>query len=113
MFAHGTRCSAHTVNVAIGSSSTLDEIKAAYDDNVDYDLDESTTKAHTFIKACRLLLRRLPRSSRSQGSSVDLSPELIQQQMQTAERWIAARGGANADASNGGVKHMSFKNFRE
>ncbi len=94
------------------SSSTLAQIKAAYDDNASYYEDGSVTKAKAFITACRFLLRRIPASASESGQNrVDFDMGLIQKEMADAMEFVAA----NASSSSGSAKArvIGFENFRD
>jgi len=99
---------------ALSSSSTLVEVKAAYDDNASYEEDASVSKAKAFVTACRFLLRRLPkRSAGSAGSGeIELNSEQIERQLEEARKWVAANDTAPA-TSVGHTRHSSFRDFRE
>ena len=53
--------------MALTALSTDADVWNAFDNNADYDLVVSTTKAQAFIQACRLLLRRRPTRHSSGG----------------------------------------------
>ena len=72
------------------SASTLAEVRAAYDDNADWDTDMDLTKCKAFVQACRILLRRLPGSTTENGKSVTLSLYLIQEQLKDAVEYLRA-----------------------
>lgn len=92
----------------LSSASTLDQVKAAYDDNASYDVDDSTTEAQIFIAACRILLRRLPASARQGGEmSIDLDLRVIRDELKRAVRWYNAKAGVGA-----GVRFSDFSSFR-
>jgi len=91
------------------SSSTLAEIKVAYDDNASYEEDASTSKAAAFVTACRFLLRRLPKTAQTGGKGgemIERDLQLIRGEMDVARRWLAvnSRGGA--------VSFVSLEDFR-
>lgn len=92
---------------ALSSSSTLAEVQAAYDDNAAYAEDDSAAMAAEFVTACRILLRRLPKSvMRGASDQVALEPEMIRQEMVAAQRWLAGK------RTGGGVVHPDFRNLR-
>lgn len=90
----------------LSSSSTMAQVKAAYDDNASYDVDNSVTECQTFIAACRILLRRLP-SSAEQGDSlrIDLDVKLIRDELRRAVRWYNAQSGES-------LRFSDFGDFR-
>ena len=92
----------------LDSSSTLDQVQAAYDDNASYYEDNDITKCRQFITACRFLLRRIPKSSKHGEQSIDLNPELIRQELIDAQNWLKGKEGRNA-----GVKHLDLRGFRD
>jgi hypothetical protein len=92
------------------SASTLDEIKAAYDDNASYSEDGSLAKAKAFVTACRLLLRRTPRRVALGGPAseeIEMEPKLLEGQITEAKRWIA-----NLPAGES-VSYADFQDFRD
>lgn len=93
------------------STSTDDEVLAAYVDNASYYESASLTKAKAFVTACRVLLVRLPRMTSGQGTTVQLNPDLIQAEMRQAENWANSRVDTSASAAPR-VTRTSFENFR-
>lgn len=89
---------------------------AAYADNASYEEDASVAKAKAFATACRSLLspgRIVKRSAAGGrgGNEVELMPELLQQQLEDARRWLAAELAAASGGS--AVIHADFTGFRE
>jgi len=77
----------------LSSSSTIAQIKAVYDDNSAYFELQNTSYALAFVTACTMLLRRIPKHSRSAaGTEVDLDPGLIREQLADARKFLAANG---------------------
>lgn len=101
--------------MSLTSTSTLSQVQAAYEDNADYDLVGSTSKARDFIQACRYLLLRLPAQSSELDKNVGLRENLaeIRSAMQRAEQWLQTNGGTDGSDSTGGVRYTSFEGFRE
>lgn len=103
---------------SISSTSTLDEIRAAYLDNVGYAEDGSATKCRAFITACRALLLRMPAEQGTRESHQKMNPELIQKEIAAAESWLTATGNSLSGGSSGGatsgslVTRADFRNFR-
>lgn len=93
------------------ADSTLAEIHAQYDDNADYDLTGSVSKAKLFIHACRLLLRRLTDSASKDGESFSVRYERIQKQLDEALSWWHANDQA-ASSGPSAVRHANFSEFR-
>ena len=90
------------------SASTTEEVKAAYDDSAGYAEDGSAAAAATFVTACRILLRRLPKSiMRGSSDQLTLELELIRAELIEAQRWLASKR-----AAGGGVRHPDFSDFR-
>ncbi len=98
--------------MSLTSASTLAQVQAQYEDNADYDLVGSAAKARDFIQACRFLLLRLPSSGSSGATSTSLAENLtrISEAMKRAEQWLTANVAASSNG--GGVKHVSFEDFR-
>lgn len=101
--------------MAITSSSTIDEIVAEYVDNCDYDSPASLSKARAFIKACRVLLLKMPKMSSQDRASYALSPELIQKQLEDAQSFAAQTPDTTSASpvTGGGVRHFDFSNLRD
>ena len=97
----------------LSSTSTLDDIKAAYADSASYAEDGSPAKARAFITACKLLLLWLPRRSAAtgggQGEEIELEPRLIAEQEAEARKWLATYSSA---ADGGSAKFVSFEESR-
>lgn len=74
---------------ALSSASTDTQVEAAYDDNADYDVPPSTSKAESFIQACRILLRR--RASVISISGRSLNRETIQKSLDDSMAWYKTR----------------------
>ena len=97
---------------SLSSSSTYDEVKAAYYDNASYEEDVSVVKAAAFITACRFLLQRDPkRAGWREGSSQEWDPEVLERQMNEARGWKASQ--AVVTSGGPGAIHASFENFRD
>jgi hypothetical protein len=98
---------------SLNSSSTIEQIKAAYADNASYSEDASVAKARAFVTACRLLLLKLPKSSGSAGGNVTLSPELIAKEMELAQAYVSDSGATTEQGGAGPrVTHADFRSFR-
>ena len=100
---------------SLDSSSTFDEVCAAYADNASYCEDSSVAKARGFITACRLLLLQLPRRATHGGrgaEEVEMDVQRIQDELKAAQQWLSTSSTATA-ASGGGVRFASFQNFRD
>lgn len=95
---------------SINSTSTLDQVKAAYDDNCSYQEDGDATKCAAFITAATMLLRRLPLEASKEGQSLRLSLDLIRAELKQARAWLAT---SSAAAAGGGVLYSDFSSFRQ
>lgn len=96
----------------LDSTSTLDDIKAAYADNASFEEDRDVSKAKSFVTACRLLLLKMPRMTGKSGGQLQLSPELIQREMTRGLAYVQANDtSSTARARN--VMHPSFRHFRD
>jgi hypothetical protein len=94
----------------ITSASTVEDQRAAYLDNLSYQTDSSVSKARAFVEACVALLMTLPKSIATGGTNADLNPELIQKQLEYAQRWLALN---NTSSNGGSVRHLDFRNLRD
>lgn len=96
----------------INSSSTLDEIKAAYLDNATYDEEGDAAKAKAFIVACRALLLKMPRRARHGGNEeIELTPDEIRRELDKARQWLTVHGDDTADTAR--VRHLGLEDYRE
>ena len=90
------------------SASTDAELWEAYDDGASYDITGSVALAQSFIVACRLILRRRPKTFSGDGQSATF--EDISNQLHEAQRWLAAR---NSLGSLAGPRHLDFRGLRD
>lgn len=99
-------------HISITSASTLAEVIAEYEDNCDYDVNNSTTKAKNFIIACRFLLRRNPNEVAHGSGRVRIEPQALMSELEKAEGWLKTNDATSAAGPKGYVKHASFRSFR-
>ncbi|OHB82787.1 MAG: hypothetical protein A2V98_25835 [Planctomycetes bacterium RBG_16_64_12] len=96
---------------SLSGASTLAEVLAAYDDTASYAEDSNVAKAATFVTACRILLRRLPKRAAHGGrgaEEIEIDPVVLRDEMRAAQKWLDARNLTNTPA-----RAFSFANFRE
>ncbi len=102
--------------MALTSSSTLDQAKAAYFDNASYDTDGSASMCRLFIQACRFLLLMIPKRLQHGGQGADgfeIDPLILQAELNNARAWLSANDSTMADsAGGGGCIHPDFSAFR-
>lgn len=99
--------------MSLSSASTNTEVKAAYDDNCGYDLDDDVTKCKEFIRACRILVRRMAEEIRTGNSSVSDTYKKIQDELKKAESWWTANDTAAATSTAESlVRGFGFEDFR-
>lgn len=99
--------------MSLSSTSTLDEVSAAFLDNASYSATGSVTAARTFVTACRMLLLMIPKMQGSREATVTMNPELIQKEMMSAQEWLQATDtGENAVTAGPRVRLGSFQRFR-
>lgn len=97
--------------MSLSSSSTLAEIKAAYDDNLDYDLEDSVTKVKAFVQAARMLLRRMAQEIGGHGDNhVADDYRKIEAELSKAVAWWRANDSTVAPA--GSIKHVDLRDMR-
>ena len=98
----------------LNSSSTIQEIEAAYDDNASYAEVGSVSMCLAYITACRLLLRRMPKRQGNREGDVELNPELIKSDMENAQKWAQSNANGNAAGSSAAPRVVvgSFRRFR-
>src|SRR5436190_9682618 len=99
--------------MALTSANTTAEVLAAYANNASYEENDSLAEGKAFVSACRMLLspqHSFKRSATggSKGSEIELSQDLLMQQMDEARRWISAK----VAATSGAVTHVDMSGFR-
>ncbi len=94
----------------LSSSSTYDEVKAAYQDNASYREDGSRVKALAFITACIFLADLTPMSASRDGQST--TKESLQAQQEKAEAWLTANPGSSG-AGSLRVRYGDVQDFRD
>lgn len=94
------------------SSSTLAEVKADYEDNIAYDINDSLTECQDFVIAARILLRRQADEMQQGGSRVREDYRKIRDELKKAEGWLKAKQSANATRGQGSSR-LRFHGFDE
>lgn len=74
----------------LSSSSTIEEIIAAYDDNASYAEDGSVAKAKAFITAVRILLRfpKRERKGGASGAEHEFDPATLREELKDAQLYV-------------------------
>lgn len=85
----------------LSSSSTFDQIVAAYADNASYIEDGSVSKCKAFITACLLLLLKLPKRSGTREADTEMNPDLIRSELDKARDWLTANDPDAGGTSEG------------
>lgn len=98
--------------IQLSSNSSLAEINAAYEDHCDYDLEGSVEDCRVFIKACRILLRRMTEEDQRGDRRIRDSYVKIRDELAKAESWLKANDSTQQQYGNGSVIHASFEDFR-
>lgn len=83
---------------SLTSTSTDEQVWAAFDDNASFEEDRSVGKARSFVTACMILLRRRPKQYTSDGQTAIFDEQSIREELARARRYVAA----NQSAANGG-----------
>jgi hypothetical protein len=87
--------------------------RTAYLTNAAYEEEGDLAKAKLFATACRKLLAlpltRTAKGGRG-GDEAELDPTVIERQLDSARRWIAAEAAAQ---DNSAVRHADFTDFRQ
>lgn len=94
----------------LSSSSTYEEVKAAYRDNASYREDSSRSKALAFITACIFLADLTPLSASRDGQST--TKESLLEQQHKAEAWLTANPGSSGSGATR-VRFGDFQDFRD
>ena len=75
----------------LDSSSTNDEVWEAYDDAASYEETGDVTLARSFITACRILLRRMPRRVMVDGVATEFNADSVRDELERARRFVSAK----------------------
>jgi hypothetical protein len=99
----------------VSSTSTLAQVQAAYDDNAPP--FASVAQASEFIRACTILIRRVPVEHGDQFGSMKHDIDSIRKERETAQAWLEANSGSavgtGASSSiSSPIIRASFRNFR-
>jgi hypothetical protein len=97
--------------MAVTSASSLEDVIAQYEDNCDYDLDNSVAKCVLFIQAARIYLRRMLKESENDKASIQDDYQKIYDELAKAESWWKTNG-SDTGARKGVVRHLSFLDYR-
>lgn len=95
----------------LSSSSTIQQIKDAYDDNASYEEDNDVAKAKIFVTACRMLLMKIPKLAGHGGGQVAMSPDLIRKELADARTFLQAND-TSTSARKRRVLHPDLSNYR-
>ena len=92
----------------VDSTSSLTEIKAAYDDNACYDVEGDAAKCKAFIVAARVYQRRIAKEVENGDSSLAENVDAIKEELSAALSWRAANDTTASGANRGHVKHFDI-----
>jgi len=87
--------------------STLAEAQTAYLANADWAETGSSSKAKTFVSACRALLLLMPTQAAQGDVSTQFDMDAIREQMASAQQYVN-----DTVAGTGGMVDVSFEEFR-
>lgn len=85
----------------LDSSSTRDEVKAAYDDNASYFEDNDRAKALAFVTAATLWIRMNMSLGSQGGSQIQLPIKQWENEKESAKEWLKSGGGLPASSRGG------------
>lgn len=95
------------------SASSTATVIAAYEDNIDYDLQGSVSMCKDFIQAARILNRRAPEEVTHGNQRVKEMVDAIPKALANAESWLAANDtDYSSRRSVGSVILGGFSEFR-
>jgi len=93
------------------AAESLTVTLAAFDENADYDSENSVAKAKLFRTACRRLIPKLPAQASRGGSGGNQSfgyrLDEVRAMLQEVEAWLSMN-----DTANSTVTHPDFSNSR-
>ena len=92
----------------ITSSSTIEDINAAFLDNVSYQEDGSVAKCRAFITAALALLIHRPKFIGNGPQQIAFDPVQLRKEIETARQWQAN----SIAAGNRNTRHFSLEGFR-
>ncbi len=99
--------------MALSSTSTNAQVKAAYEDNASYDINNSVAECRDFIQAARIRINRMANEIENGNARVSESYQRIEAQLKEALRWLRVNDPSASSAAHGGsVSHISFEDFR-
>ena len=99
--------------MSLSSTSTDAEVRAAYEDNADYDVEASPTKAKLFIQACRIRLSRMQDEVAHGDVRVRESYEKFANQLKSAVTWWQSNDTtATAATQRASVRHPDLRDIR-
>lgn len=75
--------------------ATADTYLAQFEANLGYDVNQSVTECKLFITACRAILVLRPTLMSVDGTQLSFSN--IQMQLEVAQKWLRANGGAGGN----------------
>jgi len=100
--------------MTLTSTSTRPEIKAAYLDNLDYDISGSITKCKACIQALRYLIHITADEVEQSGERIKTTYEKYAAALAKAEKWLAANDpDAQTTTAAGRVKFCSLEHMRQ
>ena len=94
----------------ITSTATMTEIRNEYADTAEPWL--SVEQCQRFLRACSILIMRLPAESASREGSFKYEIGELTKQQVAARQWLAANGGASAPSPQRVVIRPDFSNSR-
>lgn len=99
--------------VYVDSSSTWDEVKAAFEDNASYDVVGDADMCRMFIVAARIYLSRMQTVAKNGTAQAEMDPAQIKSQLEKAEQWLTANDAtATQTAYRGGMRGVGVAQWR-
>ena len=100
-------------DMSLTSSSTDAQVRAAYEDNADYDTTASVAKAKLFVQACRIRLSRMQDEVAHGDARVQESYQKIADQLDAATSWWSANDeDATTSKIRASVRHPDLRSIR-
>ena len=101
--------------MAIGSTSTDDQVQAQIDDNANYDEIRSVASARSYRTAVRVMIGRLSRRAEASdaGSSIRAEINDLSKQMDQVQQWLNTNDTDDQAQSGALPIEFSFENFRD
>lgn len=95
----------------LSSSSTVSDAQAQYRNNLTYEASGSVAMANLLVEACLFLLEAKFSEAGKGTENLRFDPQLLENRLSEARRWINANGGASAAGFAGRPRVLTAVGF--